>query len=353
VCRGLESHPRLFTSVLPESQIDTPANNKYNTKQSIGTFVSWLYTGTILATILVNPVYFYIKDKHPELFFSCIPLVQFIFGIAYHSTSHFEEWWNEYPEKNNYSVTENKLLGCIGVICATCLSSVLFMQRESHNWYNVVSFITSAVTVSTFTVEFWFVFYKHLRVITDFSNVFVNTDMNVCVINIAKIKYDLETSINSFKNLLAVTTLLGGLPVGYAILCVKNGKCKPDFPWESVVMFSIYQFILFCIVRYIDNRKGELQRVSKHPSFIRRHAKRVNVDELMLMYNNDVDMVTMNMVEDNVSTMDWQMFSEIAGSEWNQFRVLGAGIGDGEIFQKGILLVSVIVILQNYVHQND
>jgi hypothetical protein len=315
----------------------------------VSIFASWMYTFTVFSILMVNPICSAIDQNVPVVFFSFIPVVQFISGVMYHSTSHFEDWWNEYPDKNNYGVTYNKLslavFSIFAVCCATLVSTVL-----NGYWYIIVSVIFGIFAVSLSVVEFWFIFYKHLCVVNDFSkrvNKFED-EINDLVKGLSKIKFDLDTSINAFKNELALTTLLGGISIGYGVLCLNDLNCKADFPWGCVVLFCMHQIVLFCIARYLDNRKNEIERISKHPIFIQKYVSRVSTEELSKRYNNDINMIVIEIVEDNASTLDCQLFYSVVSSSWDQFVVLGCGVANGEYIQKGALVVSVIVILENY-----
>lgn len=330
-----------------------PANDTPEIKQSnISIFFSWMYTFTIFGTLLVNPICKTVSQNVPVVFFSFVPVVHFIYGVVYHSTSHFENWWNDYPEKENYGITSNKLvLSVLGVFVLCCSVLVPRALSKPAEWYIITSVAVGTFIVSISVVEFWFIFYKHLYVIHDFYkkvNKF-DSSMNDIVKGLSKIKFDLDTSINAFKNELAVTTLLGGVALGYGILCLNNVNCPDDFPWECVGLFGIHQIALFCIARYLDNRKNEIERISKHPAFIAKYVSRTPTFELSNRYNSDTSMVIIDIIEDNASTLDCQLFYSVLASSWDQFVVLGCGIANGEYIQKGVIIVSIIVILENYV----
>jgi hypothetical protein len=343
--------PVRLISCVPKKKPERDPTERIHPDNVACTILSWAYTGAILSILLVNPIYNTVEGNIPVTIVSAIPVVQFMYSVIYHSTRHFDDWWDDYPELNNYGITFDHL--AFASIILFVLSGATLLSRALHGtveWYVIVSTVTGILTMSVSSVEFWFIFYKHMRVINSFIqklNEF-DTSMNNIVTDLSKIKFDLDVSIDSFKNELAFTTLIGGMTLGYGVVCMNNLNCDEDFPWESVTLFSLYQVVLFCIAKYLDNRKNEIDRVSKHPAFIKKYMARPDPAELKERYGDNIDMMIVSILEDNASTLDCQLLYHVVDSSWDQFVVLGCGIANGEYVQKGLLVVSMLVIIENY-----
>ena len=318
----LASHPRLISNVNVTVENARPLPNNHKCKDLLYVALSWIYTGLVAGALCLNPIHEIINENYPSMCYGLIPVVQFIFGVIYHSTSHFEQWRMD----GTYTISDNKLVlysGITGIVQSIAILCTYINDLDTILWYRFISTAFGILITSVFSVEMWFVFFKHLKVITKFSKSF-NSDieMNELVQSLAKIKYDLEISIGAFKNNLGVTTLIGVIPFGYAILCIRDVNCPSNFPWGGIGLFCMYQLVIFFIVKYIDSKKDEIHRISRHPVFIKKFVSRSSAHSLAELYNNDIAMVVVNIAEDNASSIDSQIFSDIASSDWNQFRVM-------------------------------
>jgi hypothetical protein len=297
------------------------------------TGLSWIYTLAVLAVTLVNVVAE--ADDLARAALAAIPALQFILGVWYYSTSHSVVWRSSYPDRENYGVEDVHLL-IVSLLVFTIQAAVIIPLERDFDW-TMGPMMISMFIVSVINVDMWFVFYKHLRIIHEFSKKVIDGEnINVLVAKVSRIKYDLDLTIGAFKYSIGATTLLGGVPIGYAGVCLAEVNCPANFPWGGVALFILYQLVFMSLLRLIDNRQGDIERVSKHPIFIRNYLSRRDQGEAK------------DLIIDNASSLDWQIFEHVTTSSWTDFSVLGIGITNGEIFRKGILLVSFIILVQEY-----
>lgn len=349
--KGTYTHPKLINkNILPIVYINEK-NNKTEKINVFSSILSWTYTCFVMSVLLINPLskILYNPSLPATKFFSCIPVTQFLFGINYHSTDHFDTWWEKNPECNT---TKNKLAGVITSIFILEWVAFVLFDKESYTWYEYPSKIFGFLVMTTFTAEFWYVFYKHSYVLTKFAHFLANGDsnMNELLKKVTEIKFDLDNSIGAFKNNFAVTSILGSVPVAYAIMCIKNIDCEENFPWVFVGFFAVYHIVFFILIRYIENRKEEINRVVKHTDFIRKYLSRLDNKDVSELYNNDTNMILLDIVEENSTSIDWMLFNQMSSDRWSKFSVLGMGLSDGEIFQKGAFLVGIIIVIQNFIN---
>jgi hypothetical protein len=321
-----------------------PVHEQEQESDIINVIVSWTHTLCVMAILSVYPfVEITNSSSSTDISFSCIPITQFVFGLIYNSTDHFDKWYEKYKK---YNTPKNNLV-CVTLFVCACKMTI-FISKRKMSWYVYPSIIYGILITSTFTVQFWFVFYKHLLVISEFSNELINGNltMNYLVEKLTEIKYDIDNSIGLFKNNFAVTSIIGSVGIAYAGICIKDSECSFT-SWESVSLFLIYQIVFFIIVRVIDNRKDEINRIVKHTTFIEKYIHRQ--ENLAQYYENDTQMITLCMVEENNTSMDWLLFNYISSDRWSIFKVLGMGFTDGEFFQKGAFLVGILFIVKDFI----
>ena len=319
--------------------------------------ISWIYTCLIFSALLIHPVSLSIRNDIivERKFYPWIPMVQYASAVSYHTTNHFDKWWNAYPETQNYKVTQQGLFGLAITIAFLQAAVFIPVNYDIFEWYNYIGLCVGFITSAVYITEFAFVFYKHSMVMDRFADSLLETEesMNELLKKVSRIRFDLEVSIGAFKTCFLIVSIIGVIPIGYLVNCLRIQDCDPDFPWAGIAYYLVFQASFLLMLRFIDNRKSEMQRVTKHTTFIKRYLNRLTKDELLAKYNGDTDIIIMDMLEDSATTADWMSFNSVCTEEWSNFSVLGIQLSGGEIFQKGVLIVGFILLIEGFFFRSN
>lgn len=336
---GKYSHPLILSHKTSNpNTLPTTVLGKNCGESKLVIVVSWIYSLAVFSVI----VWYTIDRDYVNIYYSIIPIVQYIGGIIYHSTDHFENLYEKH-KKYNFDLV------CV-ILPLIVLQMAVFFSMHTYKWHEYISIFYIITTITTFTAEFWFILYKHCRILNDFTEKLSHdkTPMNVLLRDLTEIKFDLDTSISVLKNSFGITSILGAIPVGYLTLCLKNGNCEKNFPWMNTCLFLFYQFVFFMFIRFIENRKDEINRIVKHNNFIDKYIIRMDNRDIAATYNNEAGIIALIRLEENATSIDWMLFNTISSGRWSQFSILGMNLSDGEIFKLGALIVGIILLIQKY-----
>lgn len=370
-------------------QID---NNKKKFKdkiiQDIGLpCVSWIYTIFILTILSVQPLYIltYIIEEENEntnfymsnLFFNLIPPIQYILAIKYFSTDHFERTYinnnkcnpNCFPKLNKLTIILITFV-FLRIIFnfLVLLTNISFIERNDGQFPNFNNFtLTSKIFIGIFLFLSWLygsfiefinlmcfslIFCKHSKIINNYVKTLQNEKKGILTINditqeTIEIKYELEKSIDHFKNIFSSFTLLGAIGFGFFIDRIQNGNFTL-FPWDSFIIYIIVQIIFLVVIIQVSNNIDNLSSFVREPRFIEKFLKRYTLRDIREKFN-DPQLVIINMEEENASTIDWMLLQSILKENWTDFQVMGVSVSDFNLIKKGLVLVTLIVAFNTYI----
>jgi hypothetical protein len=357
-------------------------NVMMKTSSSVGV-LSWVYTLFIGIVLCVQPVYtsWYLLTKDTtnntfylsSLFFNLIPIVQYILSVVYFSTSHFDESYNNcyscFPSLNVFVV-----LLFMGMLSVSVFSQLLVVGGFSLarvdgefpgyddydnkiliNVFLWVAWVYGKLAVYTNLTVFSLVFCKHCRVLSDYvKKLKKNCFEDVLTINnitqeVLGIRYDIEESIDAFRNIFSSFTLLGAIGFGFFLEQVKEGNFD-FFPWHQFVVYIVIQVVFFIIIFRVSKTKENLSDYIRQPFFIKKFLKRYNPTETRDKFDNNTIIVILNIEEENASTLDWIILNDIFGEDWTEFKVMGIDMSDGSLIKKGFVMVALIVGINSFVN---
>lgn len=64
-----------------------------------------------------------------------------------------------------------------------------------------------------------------------------------------------------------------------------------------------------------------------------------------IQYSSDM---SINLQEENSSTLDWLILDRLLNEKWAEFKVLGIDISDGELIKRGIATVTILTAIYTY-----
>lgn len=367
-----------------------PTQHKVNStiKKWYYSLISWGYSVIISMFLLVQPIYLlYYIFTHENIqfywssfFFGIIPFVQYILSLIYFRTSHFEDFYlsKEYVDPKCFpSMNVFVVLIILGTFVSNILNQLVLLgmfnlERDDGEFPNfsdyqyrplISLFLWIVWTYGRFTVFtnltiFSLVFCKHCKIIHNYvKKLERNCSINALTINtitqeVLNIRHNLEESIDLFKNIFSSFTLLGAIGFGFFMERIQNGNFEL-FPWHLFVIYALMQIVFLVIVLRVSSNKESLSDYIRQPKFIDKFLKRYNTWEIQEKFKGDINMVQLNILEENASTLDWMVLNDIFNEQWTEFKVMGIDISNGALIKQGIVIVTLIVTINQIFLNNQ
>lgn len=359
---------------------------KDDIKENLKITFSWLYTFFIILILWVQPLYTLIhvikenKDltfHMPTLCFDFIYPIQYIFCLIYFSNDHFEDFYLGKEKELNKKFPSREIIVIFSILFVVAgilflfiglfvkndiiYPDLIFPELFSFNLASqvfiiitlTVSWIMGRITLFIQVCVFCITFCKHCLIIKKFIK-FISKEkpddlitINGLSMKIIQIRYDLETSVDNFKNFFSALTLLGAVSIGFLIEIIKEEKYD-GFPWISFSFYLIFQLIFLIIINKVENYRENLVSYIRNGRFVKKYLYRYNENEIAEKFQDNTDMIVLNFSEENSTTIDWLVVNNILSEGWSQFTVLGIPVSDGSLIKRGIALVTLIITFNGY-----
>lgn len=347
-----------------------------STKESIGFKV---YAACILGLLCIQPVHAILSARTSisasNAFFQCIPPTQFVLSRAYFSTYHFHQFYLSNVPRCFPNVSTLLLLCTLFTMVTSAISALslhtgidIGMQDAVYTGFDdislggrvalsivlFVSWMYGSMIVYVNLVCFSLVFCKHAKIIKDYVKKLEFEDsylvglytLNDLVQDIMTIRHELEHSIDLLTNTFSAFTLLGAIELALYADRIRNGNFD-RFPWMSFALYAIVQSVFLAIVLRVSSQRESIQTLLKRPRFVRRFLKRFSVRDMEMLPLTDL--VLVNMEEENANAIDFLLLEKIVDERWTTFTVMGLDVSRGDLIKKGILLVTTVVALTNFI----
>lgn len=331
--------------------------------------LSWIYTASVFAVLMIQPgitiqwlVWNWSTDRTYFMMssaaFNLIPAVQYVLAVKYFGTTHFEDFLA--PDDSTLNMIMYLIYLVVILVNVSSNFSLIngndseFPGIEDYdNKYLITTFLWIPWTMGRMTLyinltTFCLVFYKHCDILHMYrkkldKNVMINAlTINVITQEILRIRHEMEQSIDLFKNIFSMFTLLGAVGFGFLIELIAVSDFG-SFPWHQLVVYLLIQTVFLIIVNWVSNSKDDLSDYTRQPLFVDKFLRRYSPSEIMEKFEGDINMVILNIQEENASTLDWVVLNNIFNEAWTEFKVMGIDITDGTLVKKGLVLVTLVV----------
>lgn len=284
----------------------------------------WTLVTTALMSYNIYNTYINFRQ---ETIYSIIPLSQQMLSIIYHRNKEnkFKQWMNKYTV--NFGINE-QLIG----VCVISLSGAFTIYKsitEHLDLLNCILLLCSSLIVTESTLELFYVFYKHYKVVCElvvYTQKITEHEYTYLLENVIDVKFDFENSVNNFKHIFAITSVLGAIPVTQSAVCIENDKCEQSPAWWYVSFYMVYQVVFYLITKQIDGKTTCISNIIKHREFRELYIKKTNI-------NNRTS-----------SSIDWLLLNNISSSSWSQIAVLGVNVSDGGSLKIGALIAWMLIL---------
>ena len=241
-------------------------------------------------------------------------------------------------------------------------NNVLFFTSICIEW------IYSRIVLFLFVYTFMFIINEHIKRIKkikfDIEQNEFDFENNVClsnlIIKLAKTKDDIEKTINLFNNIISYTTILGGISLAIFIKDVfQNGVKNVNFHEHDryllhpLVLYICNQIILVINMARYSYARGEILRFIKSIDFINRFLTRMSTEKIIKKSNGNLNLVTLNILEDSATTIDWFVLENMLSEKWLDFTIFGISTSDGKLIKQSISIGGTLLFIISFLQNNN
>jgi len=188
---------------------------------------------------------------------------------------------------------------------------------------------------------------------------------NVCLSNLilklAKTKDEIEKTINFFNGIISYTTILGGISLAIFIRDVFPNGTRSNFNFQNHDRYLLHPLNLYLfnqivliinMSRYSYARENILHFI-KSIDFINRFLTRVSTERIVKRSNCNLNLVTLSMLEDTATTLDWLILGNMLSERWLDFTVFGISTSDGKLIKQSITLGGTLLFIISFLQNNN
>lgn len=341
-----------------------------------------IYFIIINLILLIQPIYTLImfsqdtyKIKYLTSFFLHINLfIIHLWCKMYFKTNHFESISMCKTFKGTLIITSSILSIVINLVDITSFyneyhwlntfnNKILFFILISIEW------IYSRLVIFLFVYTFMFVINQHIdklkKIKVQIEKNEFDFEENVClsnlIIKLAKTKDEIEKTINLFNGIISYTTVLGGISLAVFIKDVFPRGFTKEFNFEDhdryllhpIILYICNQIILlFNMSRYSYSR-GDILHFIKSIDFINRFLTRLSTEKIIKKSNGNLNLVTLNILEDSATTIDWLILGNMLSEKWLDFTVFGISTSDGKLIKQSITIGGTLLFVISFLQNNN
>ena len=104
--------------------------------------------------------------------------------------------------------------------------------------------------------------------------------------------------------------------------------------------------------RYSYSREDILHFI-KSIDFINRFLTRMSTEKIIKKSNNNLNLVTLNILEDSATTIDWLILGNMLSEKWLDFTVFGISTSDGKLIKQSITIGGTLLFVISFLQNNN
>lgn len=341
-----------------------------------------IYFIIINLILLIQPIYTLImfsqdtyKIKYLTSFFLHINLfIIHLWCKMYFKTNHFESINMCKTFKGTLIITSSILSIVINLVDITSFyneyhwlntfnNKILFFILISIEW------IYSRLVIFLFVYTFMFVINQHIdklkKIKVQIEKNEFDFEENVClsnlIIKLAKTKDEIEKTINLFNGVISYTTILGGISLAVFIKDVFPHGFTKEFNFEDhdryllhpIILYICNQIILLINMSRYSYSRGDILHFIKSIDFINRFLTRLSTEKIIKKSNGNLNLVTLNILEDSATTIDWLILGNMLSEKWLDFTVFGISTSDGKLIKQSITIGGTLLFVISFLQNNN
>lgn len=368
---------------LMEDETPSPILMSYEIKKSnkpnyFNLFLMWIYTFysfVIFLILCMQPIYtifMYTNNndiKYLSSLFAHLNLpVMYTFEKMYFRTNHLEL---------HLKCKRFKII----TIITSCIISIILNFIDITSFYNeyywlhlfnnnviffsliIIEWVYSRLILFLFVYCFIFIMNSHIsrfhKVVVDLDKNEFDFEENVCLSNIiyeiTKIRNEIEITIDFFNNIVSITTILGGVSLAIFIRDVFpennfeiNFEDHDRYLLHPIILYITSQLMLLINMTRYSYRRDTVLKYIKSVDFIHRFLTRVSTEKIMKKSGGNINLVTLNIIEESATTVDWLILGNMLSERWLDFTIFGISTSDGQLLKKSIALGSSLLFIMSF-----
>lgn len=377
---------KLLEEQTPSPEISVYKVNKHkqpNFRTNCFSVFYTIYFVLINLILLIQPIYtLFMFSRNTDN-------IKYLTSFFLHINRSLIHIWAKLYFKTNHFETINvckKFKGTL--ILASSLISIIVNLSDMTSFYNEyywlnifnnnvlfftligIEWVYSRLTVFLFVYTFMFVINEHISKLKTIKvqiekNEF-DFEQNVCLSNLilklAKTKDEIEKTINLFNGIISYTTIFGGISLAMFIKDIfPNGFSITNFNFQDHDRYLIHPIILYIcnqvillinMARYSYSR-GNILHFIKSIDFINRFLTRISTEKIIKRSNGDLSLVTLNILEDSATTLDWLILGNMLSEKWLDFTVFGISTSDGKLIKQSITIGGTLLFFISFLQNNN
>ena len=104
--------------------------------------------------------------------------------------------------------------------------------------------------------------------------------------------------------------------------------------------------------RYSYSRE-EILHFIKSIDFINRFLTRVSTERIVKRTNGNLNLVTLNILEDSATTIDWLILGNMLSDKWLDFTIFGISTSDGKLIKQSITIGGTLLFIVSFLQNNN
>jgi len=341
-----------------------------------------IYFIIINLILLIQPIYTLImfsqdtyKIKYLTSFFLHINLfIIHLWCKMYFKTNHFESINMCKTFKGTLIITSSILSIVINLVDITSFYNEYHWLNTFNNkllFFILISieWIYSRLVIFLFVYTFMFVINQHIdklkKIKVQIEKNEFDFEENVClsnlIIKLAKTKDEIEKTINLFNGVISYTTVLGGISLAVFIKDVFPRGFTKEFNFEDhdryllhpIILYICNQIILLINMSRYSYSRGDILHFIKSIDFINRFLTRLSTEKIIKKSNGNLNLVTLNILEDSATTIDWFILGNMLSEKWLDFTVFGISTSDGKLIKQSITIGGTLLFVISFLQNNN
>lgn len=376
---------KLLEEETPSPKLSLYKVNKCKTPDfntNIFCVVYTIYFIMINLFLLIQPIYTLImfsrdtyKIKYLTSFFLHVNLfIIHLWCKMYFKTNHFESINVCKTFKGTLIITSSILSILINLVDITSFYNEFHWLNTFNNdivFFILISieWIYSRLVIFLFVYTFMFVINQHIyklkKIKVQIEQNEFDFEENVClsnlIIKLAKTKDEIEKTIILFNGIISYTTILGGISLAVFIKDVFPQGFSSEFNFEDhdryllhpIVLYICNQIILIINMSRYSYSREDILHFIKSIDFINRFLTRMSTEKIIKKSNGNLNLVTLNIIEDSATTIDWLILGNMLSEKWLDFTVFGISTSDGKLIKQSITIGGTLLFVISFLQNNN
>lgn len=355
--------------------------------------INYTYITFIVLLLLWFPIYAIIvaiinKDIRilTSHFSSILFLVQFVLGLKYYQTQHFDKTYSSREIKDEYKIEHFYTGSIILAIISTVVDIILIVLELRTSlytkMYNELGTISKVfiiillglnkmyayITFFVNIINFSFIFIDHSDKAIKFGqkldikvNNLENLNINTIITDYQELKNNHCESVEKWNDSFSSLTLMG-IIVLYFVSINYGSKYADYIEYLNCVYFVIADVIYLLTINKVKNGVKTIMSIINTPKFINNYKTNSTMDDINdPMYsiddiesakpisdkNNDVLKYVKTMIfrvmiksHENNFANEWQILNSKLHQEWENFSIFGFELKDSSLAKKAVALLT-------------